>query len=118
MNERSRRWYKNNPDKVKAYNQAKAEKYKKYWATHDPYEETKEARCGRCKKVLPGVDFYKSTRSKTGLGNRCKNCDYLKNEAGATQRVLSKAKARAKARAGAKVVDYGSGSSGRSGWDW
>src|SRR5271165_3107339 len=93
-----RSWKDKNKEKVRAYNQKKRQAYQKYWATHDPYVETTVKKCGKCKKELLSVDFYRDSSTKDGLNGHCEDCAYLKNSAGATSRMLSKAKTRAKAK--------------------
>src|SRR5208337_495046 len=93
-----KKWQSKNKAKVKTYNLRKRQEHQKYWAVHNPYEETQFKRCGKCDKKLLSTDFYRDNSAKDGLNGHCKNCAYLKNELGAVNRMLSKAKVRAKAK--------------------
>jgi hypothetical protein len=96
--ERCKDWHRRNKDRVSTYSRRKRDEWKAYWKTHNPYLEGGEKRCSRCGHSLPRTDFYKANYKKDGLDCRCKDCAYLKNEAGALRRMLSKAKTRAKRR--------------------
>jgi len=96
--ERCQKWHDANRGKIRDYNQKKKLKHQAYWAAHDAYHETVEQRCCRCQSTLPGTSFYKDSSRKKGLGARCKDCEYFKNQAGAVQRMLGKAKIRALAK--------------------
>lgn len=37
-------------------------------------ERTSEKKCGRCKKILPSVNFYRENIQTDGLDNRCRSC--------------------------------------------
>lgn len=89
-------WRANNLTKAKADNLKNRQKHVKYWASHDPYVETSEKVCGKCKEPLPRTDFYRDSSRVDGLNGHCKNCAYLKNTESAKARMLAHARARAR----------------------
>ena len=81
-----RDWQTKNKEKVKAYNLRKREEHQKYWATHNPYEETQFKKCGKCQSRLLSVSFYRDNSTRDGLNGHCKDCAYRKNANGTINR--------------------------------
>ena len=62
---------------ARKYYKRKAEPLKKYYAyeqSHRVVGGVKEKRCRKCRKWKPESKFYKKTKHKDGLANRCKEC--------------------------------------------
>jgi len=91
-----REWRTNNLAKAKADNLRNRQKHNKYWLSHDPYTDMSEKVCGKCKKPLPRIAFYRDSSRADGLNGHCKDCAYLKNVRSAKSRMLSHARARAR----------------------
>ena len=64
--EYARRYYKREGKPLK--------KYYAYEQSHRVVDGVKEKRCRKCRKWKPESRFYKKTRHKDGLANRCKEC--------------------------------------------
>ncbi len=91
----SERW-----KRIKNHTKIYLAQFQKYWETHDPYAETKEAICtkrGCSKRELPqsSSEFSRCNSNKNGLSTWCKQCgkdDYRRN---LVKNMLSAAKQRA-----------------------
>ena len=68
--EYARKYYK----KYYKRNRGDVKKYYAYEQSHRVVDGVKEKRCRKCGKWKPESKFYKQSKHKDGLANRCKEC--------------------------------------------
>jgi hypothetical protein len=92
----TKQWRIDNQAKIRSYVKKRQGEFKLHWSSHNPYDVVGEKTCSQCKKSKPRVEFYRFLCGMDGLDSRCKDCSYRKNMNACTQRMLSKARLRAK----------------------
>jgi len=72
--ESTKQWRAESTDAARMSQRKTARKYKAYWRTHNPYDETKFRHCPHCNLNKPSLDFDECHSVADGLQSWCRGC--------------------------------------------
>lgn len=81
-------WREQSTDAYRMSLRKTANKYRAYWRTHNPYEETKEKACPHCSKIKESLDFDECHSTCDGLQSWCRECNSNKMKKAPLENVL------------------------------
>ena len=74
----TKRWKRESTDAYQASMRKTTRKYKAYWRTHNPRQETKEKVCPHCRHLKLSIDFDECHSVSDGLQSWCRECNSTK----------------------------------------
>lgn len=93
--EATKTWRRESTDAARVSMRKTASKYKAYWWSNDPREETKTRRCPHCNQTKPSIAFDECHSTADGLQSWCRECS---NSRTGVKTIIQSIKSRAKKR--------------------